>query len=90
VARINALLLLIAVACAVGVVAAQHEWRKLYMALEREQDRTRQLEVEYGQLQLEASTWSSRGRIEKVGRERLQMKPPEPGHILVVELLRKN
>lgn len=84
-ARINALLLLVVLACAVGVVAAQHKWRKLYMELEREQERMRQLEVEWGQLQLEASTWSARGRIEKVARERLGMKPPEPGQILVVE-----
>ncbi len=53
-ARLNALLIALALACAIGVIAAQHQARKLFIELEREQDRMRELEVEWGQLQLEA------------------------------------
>ena len=51
--RFNMLLLLIVVVCALGVVTSQHRARKLFQALEGEQERVRQLDIEYGQLQLE-------------------------------------
>jgi cell division protein FtsL len=53
--------------------------------MEREQERMRSLEVEWGQLQLEQSTWATHARVEKVARERLHMKPPAPGQVLAVE-----
>lgn len=83
--RVNALLILLLLACALGVVAAQHKARKLYNELEREQERMRQLEVEWGQLQLEAGTWAAHARVERIARERLHMLPPAPGQVLVVE-----
>jgi cell division protein FtsL len=83
--RINVLLILLLLACALGVVAAQHKARRLYMELEREQERMRQLEVEWGQLQLEAGTWAAHARIERIARERLRMQSPQPGQVLVVE-----
>jgi hypothetical protein len=39
--------------------------------LRYEQERARQLEVEFGQLQLELSTWGTAPRIEKIAREKL-------------------
>ena len=75
--RFNMILLLIAVVCALGVVTSQHRARKLFQALEMEQERARQLDVEYGQLQLEMSTWANHPRIEKIARERLHMVIPD-------------
>jgi len=75
--RLNMILLLIVVACALGVVTSQHQARKLFQALEREQERVRQLDIEYGQLQLEMSTWATHPRIEKIARDRLQMVVPD-------------
>ncbi len=75
--RFNMILLLIAVACALGAVTSQHRARKLFQALEGEQERVRQLDVEYGQLQLELSTWATHPRIEKIARDRLRMVPPD-------------
>jgi cell division protein FtsL len=83
--RVNVLLILLLLACALGVVAAQHKARRLYTELEREQERMRQLEIEWGQLQLEAGTWAAHARIEKIARERLRMEAPQPGQVLVVE-----
>jgi len=75
--RINMALMLIAVICALGVVTAQHKARKLFQALEAEQERGKQLEVEFGQLQIELSTWATPPRIEKIAREKLKMRVPE-------------
>lgn len=82
--RVNMLLLLAAVFCALGVVTSQHKARKLFQGLEAEQERARQLEVEFGQLQLELSTWATSPRIEKVARERLKMRVPETTKVINV------
>ena len=75
--RFNMFLLMIVVVCALGVVTSQHRARKLFQELEGEQERVRQLDVEYGQLQLEMSTWANHPRIEKIARERLRMVVPD-------------
>lgn len=75
--RFNMILLLVAVVCALGVVTSQHKARKLFQDLEAEQERARQLDVEYGQLQLELSTWATHPRIEQIAREKLKMRIPD-------------
>ncbi len=75
-ARLNLLLLAVLTACALGLVTSQHQARKLWAELERAQARAQALEVEYGQLQLEASTWATPARVERFARERLRMHPP--------------
>ena len=87
-ARINAILLALAVACALATVSANHTARKLFTELEREQARARSLEVEWGQLQLEQSTWAGPGRVEKIAREKLHMKAPGAGQIISIEAVR--
>lgn len=83
--RVDAVLVALAVCSALGVVAAQHQSRKLFSELEREQSRAHGLDVEWGQLQLEQSTWAAHARVEKLAREQLGMRPPAPGQVLVVE-----
>ncbi len=83
--RVDAILVALVVSSSLGVVAAQHQARKLYSELEREQARARGLEVEWGQLQLEQSTWAAHGRVEKLARDKLGMRLPVPGQVLVVE-----
>ncbi len=75
--RFNMTLLLVLVVCALALVTSQHRARKLFQELEREQELARQLDVEYGQLQLEMSTWATHPRIEKIARERLRMVQPD-------------
>lgn len=84
-ARLNLILLALAVACALSAVDANHRARKLFIELEREQSRMRGLEVEWGQLQLEQSTWANHARIEKIARDRLQMKTPVANQIVSLE-----
>ncbi len=83
--RLDAVLVALAVSSALGVVAAQHQSRKIFSELEREQTRAHGLDVEWGQLQLEQSTWAAHARVEKLAREKLGMRPPAPGQMLVVE-----
>jgi len=83
--RIDALLVTLVVLSALGVVASQHQSRKLHTALERENSRMQQLEVEWGQLQLEQSTWAAHVRIEKIARQRLHMQTPPIEEVLVIE-----
>ncbi len=83
--RLNLLLLLVAVASAIGTVNANHRARKLFSDLEHEQARMRELEVEWGQLQLEQSTWANHARVEQIARNRLRMKSPGAGQVITIE-----
>jgi cell division protein FtsL len=83
--RTNLILLLIVVACALGTVSANHRARKLFTDFEREQSRMRDLEVEWGQLQLEQSTWAGHARIEQIARDKLGMRTPPPGQIVSLD-----
>ena len=84
-ARVNLILLAVLIVCALSLVTSRHDARRLFVELEREQLRTRQLETEYGQLQLEQSTWGMPARIEKIARENLRMQLPPAGRVEVVD-----
>jgi cell division protein FtsL len=77
VAKLNLLLLAVLVACALGLVTSQHKARKLYSELEREQDRARELDIEHGQLQLEAGTWGLHQRVGRIAASVLGMRAPD-------------
>jgi cell division protein FtsL len=83
--RINLLLLAMLVVCALSLITSRHQARKLFVDLEREQNRSRAYETEYGQLQIEQSTWAMPVRIEKIGREQLRMQLPATGRIEVMD-----
>jgi cell division protein FtsL len=80
--RLNLLLLLVAMFCSLGVVTSQHKARQLFQELDVQHERTRQLEVEFGQLQLELSTWGTAPRIEKIAVEKLGMRTPDSETLL--------
>ena len=80
--RFNIFLLIAAVVCSLSVVTSQHKARKLFQSLEAEQDRAKQLDIEFGQLQLELSTWATSPRIEKIAREKLKMSTPDPKKVI--------
>jgi cell division protein FtsL len=86
VARLNVLLLSLAIACALGVVTSQHKARKLFVELQKEQELARQMEVEWGQLQLELSTWAMPSRVEKIASRQLQMQLPRAEKIQFVRM----
>ena len=83
-AKLNAILLLVAIGCALGTVTAQHHARKLFVTLEKEHERSKQLDVEFGQLQLEASTWGTQARVEKIAATQLNMRALTPSRVQVL------
>jgi cell division protein FtsL len=84
--RFNLLLLAVLIGCALALVTSQHQSRKLYVELQKEQERARQIEVEWGQLQLEQSTWAAHARVEKLAAQALGMRVPPSNRIQVVPL----
>lgn len=83
--RLNLLLIGITVLCALGVVTAQHEARKLFVEFQKEQEVAKQLDVEWGQLMLEQSTWAMHSRIEKIAVDSLRMRVPPASRIRIVD-----
>ena len=86
VVKLNVLLLFFAIACALGVVSTQHKARKLFVELQKEQELSRKMEVEWGQLQLEQSTWAAPSRVEKIASRELQMQLPKNEKIQFVRV----
>ena len=83
--KLNLLLLAALVFCALSLVTSRHQARKLFVELEREQKLARTYDVEFGQLQLEQSTWAMPARIENIAREQLKMQLPGPGRVQVID-----
>ncbi len=84
--KFNLVLFLILVICALGVVTSQHKARKLFVELQKEKGEARRLDVEWGQLQLEQSTWATPSRIERIASSDLHMKVPGPDKVRTVYL----
>jgi len=84
VTKLHLLLLLMVIVSALSVVTSQNKARKLFTALQTEDDRAQQMEVEWGQLQLEQSTWAMSARVEKIAVNQLQMQLPESQQIQLI------
>jgi len=69
---------------AFGVIYSKHHSRSLFMALQVELAERDSLNVEWGQLQLEQSTWATHGRIEETARQRLNMTLPNAGNTVIL------
>jgi cell division protein FtsL len=82
--RLNAILLLLVVACALGVITSQHQARKAFIALEAEQAAAAKLGEEWTQLQLEQSTWATNKRVEAIASRSLGMRLPDATTTVVV------
>ena len=84
--RLGVLLMALAVfGSALAVVYSKHQSRKLFVQLHALNEVRDELNVAWGQLQLEQSTWATHGRIEKIARNRLKMRIPTPGEVVIVK-----
>jgi cell division protein FtsL len=82
------LVFVFAVVCvlsAVALVYTKHDARKLFVELESLSHERDELNIEWGQLQIEQSTWATHARIEKVAAEDLSLSRPETSDIYVIE-----
>ncbi len=80
-----AILFVLVMGSAVGVVYSKHQTRKIFINLQKVYKKIDELDVEWGQLQLEQSAWSSHGRIEKIARKKLHMTLPAADKIIYIK-----
>ncbi len=70
---------------ALGVVYAKYQTRKLFVELQTLQKIRDERNVEWGQLQLEQSTWGTNARVEGIARSKLDMIMPPVGAVVFVK-----
>ncbi len=82
------LIFVFAVVCVLSgmaLVYTKHEARKLFVELEGLTHERDELNIEWGQLQIEQSTWAQHARIEQVATKDLSLVRPETTDIFVIE-----
>ena len=83
-----ALVLVFSIVCvlsALALVYTKHESRKLFVELESLTHERDDLNIEWGQLQIEQSTWATHARIEQVATDDLSLVRPAASEIYVIE-----
>ncbi len=73
--KLNVVLAALLVGCALSLVNAQYQARHLLIDLDRAQTLSRQLDIDWAQLQLDQSTLGKHERIEAIARRDLNMTP---------------
>ena len=76
--KINIVLAALLVSCALALVNSQYKARNLFIELEKLQQQSRQLDIDWAQLQLDQSTLGKNARIEQIARTELNMTPLSP------------
>ena len=69
---------------ALEIVYARHMSRQLYSTLQHLQLVRDNLQVEWGKLELEESTWATHPRVERIAQGRLEMQLPPQSQIVVI------
>ncbi len=69
---------------AAGAIYTSHRAREQFVELERLHRERDQLEVTWGQLELDKASLSANANVEQVAAIRLKMAPPDPAAIQVV------
>jgi cell division protein FtsL len=73
-----------ALGSAAGAIYCKHRARQMFVELEQLNGRRDNLEIEWGQLQLEQSSWSTQAFVERVATTKLHMAMPPPKEIQVI------
>lgn len=71
-------------ASALGVIWTKHQARNLFIQLQALTAERDALDIEWGQLKLEQSAWSTHGRVEQTARVDLQMVIPRPNEVQIL------
>ncbi len=82
---IAAILFVVVIVTAIGLVYSKHKTRKLFVELQALNKEVVSLNTEWGRLQLEQSAWSDHGRIEQIAREKLGMVIPEAEQVAFIK-----
>ena len=75
----------VCVISALALIKTKHESRRLFVELEALTDERDRLNIEWGQLQIEQSTWATHARIEQVATDDLSLVRPAATEIFVIE-----
>jgi cell division protein FtsL len=86
VTRLNIILLIAMIGCALSVVTSQHKARKLFMELQTAQEGERKLDQEWRELQIESQTLGRGKLIEQKAARELGMMQPDPKKTVIVVL----
>jgi cell division protein FtsL len=73
-----------ALGSAAGAIYLKHRSREMFVELERLDNRRDNLDIEWGQLQLEQSAWSTHAFVERVASAKLHMAMPPPKEIEII------
>ena len=85
--RLNVVLAVLLVLCALGVVQAQHRSRMYFVELDRLKKEARALDEQWGKLQLEQSTWANPARVDSLARTKLGLVAPKQDRIHIETLV---
>ena len=75
---------LAALGSAAGAIWCKHRAREMFVELESLNARRDNLEIEWGQLQLEQSAWATHAFVERVASTKLRMATPPPKEIEII------
>ena len=75
----------VCVLSAMALVFTKHESRKLFVELESLTHQRDELNIEWGQLQIEQSTWATHARSEQVATDELSLVRPQATEIYVID-----
>jgi cell division protein FtsL len=84
--RLNVVLALVLMACALALIQSQHRARTYFVELERLKKQAHVLEEQWGQLQLEQSTWANPARVDSLARTRLGLIAPPHDRVRIETL----
>jgi len=83
--RLSIFLALVLMASAISLVTARHQSRQLFVAVERLEDRSRELDIEWRRLQLERAELARNARIDHIARSDLGMVTATPDRTIYLD-----
>ena len=66
------------------LVTAKHQSRQLFAELEALKREEARLQIDWGRLQLEQSTWATHPRVEALAAEQLELVVPDEDQVVIV------
>jgi cell division protein FtsL len=86
VSRLNVVLALLLMVCALALIQSQHRSRTYFVELEHLKKQAHALDEQWGQLQLEQSTWANPARVDMIARTRLGLVAPTNDRVRIETL----
>jgi cell division protein FtsL len=77
--RLNLVLLLAVLVSAVYLVGVQYDSRRLFTEVDKARSESARLETEYELLQVQKRAQATPARVERLAKEKLQMRQTTPG-----------